>query len=255
MSDQFDFKVRVGMIIMGVASAASALAAASLLLYIAYSAVTIKPNASRRWSTETHIHYYFLNLMISDLILAIGELFNVKWIVEARVYPGTVCTIQGISAFNLLDARLSLHAGLFMHVGDLGVSLSTMAIALHILQVLVLRWRSPPKFALLILAILWLVILVLVVVPNVAQQNIYGPTGHWCWIDRSTMEKIALEYIWTWLAAVLNIISYLLLALLIKRLVRVDSHGFRWRGIQEKGTIPYGTGTSTESVSATQMLL
>ncbi|KAI6156991.1 hypothetical protein BKA82DRAFT_949512 [Pisolithus tinctorius] len=222
---------------MGVASAASALAAASLLLYIAYSVVTIRPNASRRWSTETHIHYYFLNLMISDLILAIGELFNVKWIVEARVYPGTACTIQG----------------LFIHVGDVGVALRC-AIALHILQVLVLRWRSPPKFALLILAVIWLVILVLVVVPNVAQQNIYGPTGHWCWIDRSTTEKIALEYIWTWLAAVLNIISYLLLALLIKRLVRMDGHRFRWRGIQEKGTIPYKSGTSTESVSATQML-
>ncbi|KIO04770.1 hypothetical protein M404DRAFT_77897, partial [Pisolithus tinctorius Marx 270] len=79
----FDFGVRMGMIIMCVASVASALAVGGLLLYIAYSAVTIKRNASRRWSTDTHIHYYFLNMMISHLILSIGELLQIKWIVEA----------------------------------------------------------------------------------------------------------------------------------------------------------------------------
>ncbi|KAI6156985.1 hypothetical protein BKA82DRAFT_1000291 [Pisolithus tinctorius] len=83
MSDQFDSEVKVWMIVMVVASATSALAAGGLLLYIAYSAVTIKPNASRRWSTETHVHYYFLNLMISDLIASLGELLTIKWIVEA----------------------------------------------------------------------------------------------------------------------------------------------------------------------------
>ena len=59
------------------------------------------------------------------------------------------------------------------------------AIALHMLQVLALRWRSPPKFALVVLAIIWLVILVLLTVPNVVQNNIYGPTGYrkssWTW--------------------------------------------------------------------------
>jgi len=60
------------------------------------------------------------------------------------------------------------------------------AIALHMLQVLVLRWKSPPKFALVVLAIIWLVILFLSVVPNVIQHNIYGPTGYckssWTWL-------------------------------------------------------------------------
>lgn len=53
--------------------------------------------ATRRWSTDTHVHYYFLNLMIFDLIQAIGEpsmsvplpqssdnlsggMFNIAWI-------------------------------------------------------------------------------------------------------------------------------------------------------------------------------
>ncbi|KIM65831.1 hypothetical protein SCLCIDRAFT_418572 [Scleroderma citrinum Foug A] len=85
------------------------------------------------------------------------------------------------------------------------------------LQVLALRWRSPPKFALVVLAIIWLVILVLLIVPNVVQNNIYGPTGYWCWIRQSTIEQIGLEYIWMWLAAILNAIAYIFLGCVIKR--------------------------------------
>ncbi|KAI6155197.1 hypothetical protein BKA82DRAFT_118540 [Pisolithus tinctorius] len=227
---------------MVTAAAASALAVGGVLIYIAYSAVAIRRNASRRWSTDTHIHYYFLNLMISDFILAMAGLLDIKWIVEAaslprRVYPSPICTVQG----------------LFMQVGDVGVALR-YAIASHILQVLVLKRKSPPKFALLILAIIWLVILILVVVPNVAQHNVYGPTGHWCWINSSIMEQIGLDYIWMWLAAVLNIISYVFLVLVIKRfLVPVDGR-FRWSRQQEERIMPYGTETSAESLRAVQMI-
>ncbi|KAI6001098.1 hypothetical protein F5J12DRAFT_771334 [Pisolithus orientalis] len=239
MTNQFSFEVRVGLVFIVVASFVSALAVGGVLLYIVYSAVTIKRNASRRWSTDTHIHYYFLHLMVFDLIQTMGGLLSIKWIVEESVYPGAFCTVQGIFAFASLDARLLSSTGFFTH-----------AIALHILQALVLEWRSPPKFALLVLAIIWLDILILVVVPNVTQHNIYGPTGYWCWIDRSTAEQIGLDYIWMWLAAVLNIISYVLLALVTKRPILVDGNRFRWRGKQERSI---GARTSTESVKAIQM--
>ncbi|KIK12951.1 hypothetical protein PISMIDRAFT_689108, partial [Pisolithus microcarpus 441] len=72
MSGQFDFGIRVGLVSILVATSASALAVGGVLLYIVYSAVTIQRNASRRWSTDTHVHYYFLNLMVSDLIQAVG---------------------------------------------------------------------------------------------------------------------------------------------------------------------------------------
>ncbi|KAI6162091.1 hypothetical protein EDD17DRAFT_1508387 [Pisolithus thermaeus] len=201
MTDQFDLGVRAGMTVIVVASAASALAVGGVLLYIVYSAVTIQRNASRRWSTDTHIHYYFLNLMVSDLIQAVGGLLNIKWIVEA------------------VSSSRWLMSGL--------------------LSVLVLGWRSPPKFALLILAIIWLSILILVVVPNVAQHNIYGPTDYWCWIDGSTAEQIGLDYMWMWLAAVLNIISYLFLLPLV--------------GETERRSVPQAAETSAESVKAIQM--
>ncbi|KIM61799.1 hypothetical protein SCLCIDRAFT_855764 [Scleroderma citrinum Foug A] len=198
---EFDLGTRIGMSFMVGAFAASALAVTGLLLYIAYSAFAIQRNASRRWSTETHVHYYFLNLLLCDLILSVGGLLNIKWIIEAGVYPGALCTVQG---------------GL-RQIGAVGVALSTMAIALHILQILALRWRSPPKFALVVLAIIWLVIFVLSVVPNIVQRNIYGPTGYWCWIERSMMEQIGLECIWLWLAVVLNVTAYMFLGLVVKR--------------------------------------
>ncbi|KAI6119803.1 hypothetical protein EV401DRAFT_1471348 [Pisolithus croceorrhizus] len=238
MSGPFDFETRLGMVFVVAATSTSALAVGGVLLYIAYSAVTIQRNASRRWTTNTHIHYYFLNLLVSDFIQAVGGLLSIKWIIEDSVYPGPFCTAQGF----------------FVHVGDISVALSTMAIALHILQVLVLEWKPPPKFALLILAINWLSILILVVVPNVVQHNIYGPTGYWCWIDRSTAEQIGLDYMWMWMAAVLNIVSYLLLVLVIKRVVLVDGNRLRWRGRRETIVAPYGMGTLAENVKATQML-
>ncbi|KAI6151347.1 hypothetical protein EDD17DRAFT_1149644 [Pisolithus thermaeus] len=238
MSGPSDFELRVGMVFVVIASSVSALAVGGVLLYIAYSAVTIQRNASRRWSTDTHIHYYFLNLMVSELIQTVGGLLTIRWIVKDGVYPGPFCTVQGV----------------FAHVGEIAVAFGTMAISLHILQVLVLGWKSPPNFALFILAINWLSILILVVVPNVVQHNIYGLTGYWCWIDRSTMEKIGLGYMWMWTAAVLNIISYLLLVLVVKRVVLVDDNKLRWRGKQERIVAPYGMETSAEGVKATQML-
>ena len=60
----------------------------------------------------------------------------------------------------------------------------SQAIALHMLQVLAFRWRSPPKFALIVLTIIWLVIIVLLV--SVVQGNIYAPIGYckssWIWL-------------------------------------------------------------------------
>ncbi|KAI5986028.1 hypothetical protein F5J12DRAFT_868732 [Pisolithus orientalis] len=130
-----------------------------------------------------------------------------------------------------------------------------MAVAVHVLQVLVLQRRSPPKFALLVLAIIWLLILLLVVVPPImVQRNIYGSSGHWCSVDGSIMTKVGLVFIWLWVSGVVNIISYLLLALVITRLVLVDGHRFRWRRKQDTRIIPYEVDMSAENVRAIQMV-
>ncbi|KIJ68570.1 hypothetical protein HYDPIDRAFT_24830 [Hydnomerulius pinastri MD-312] len=227
----FDFGTRIGMLFIVEAAAMSAFAVSGLLSYIAYSAIAIQRNASRRWSTDTHIHYYFINLMVCDLIQAIGGLLNIKWIVEARVYPSPTCTAQG----------------LFKQVGDVGVALSTMAIALHTLQILVFRWDSSPKFAIVILAIVWVITALLVGIPNALQSHYYEPTGTWCWIKEDTKEQIGLEYLWMWIAAFLNIIVYVFLALVVKRVIIIDGHKLRWLGGNGRRQLTF---SSTEGVGS-----
>jgi hypothetical protein len=46
------------------------------------------------------------------------------------------------------------------------------------MQVLVLKWATPPKAALLGSAIIWLTVGLMVGIPNILIDDFYGPTGH-----------------------------------------------------------------------------
>ena len=65
------------------------------------------------------------------------------------------------------------------------------------------------------------------------------------------MEKIALEYIWIWIAAALNIIAYVLLGLIIKR---VDENGFQWKATMER-CMYCDTPMREQRIKAVQMYL
>ena len=72
---------------------------------------------NRRSSDEklfvrTHVAIYFFSLLICNLIQAIGALFNIAWIVEERVYTGTVCTAQAV-----IEQTASVR-GLLFYGGD-----------------------------------------------------------------------------------------------------------------------------------------
>ncbi|KAG2154727.1 hypothetical protein DEU56DRAFT_770034 [Suillus clintonianus] len=221
-SAAFDFGDRLGLAFIVEAATLSVLAITTLLAYITYSAVTIRLGATRRWSTDTHIHYYFLNLMVFDLIQAIGGMFDIAWIDAAGIYPGTICTVQGA----------------FKHVGNTGAAFSTMAIALHTMQVLVLKWNTPPKAALLGTAIIWLTVGLMVGIPNALIDNFYGPTGHWCWIERNNFQRMGLQYMWMWLAAFISITVYIFLALVVKRIIIIDGYRIRWASAENRSLTP-----------------
>lgn len=218
----FDFDDRLGLVFIVEAATLSVLAITALLAYITYSAVTIRMGATRRWSTDTHVHYYFLNLMLFDLIQAIGGMFDIVWIDAAGIYPGTVCTVQGA----------------FKHVGNTGAAFSTITIALHTMQVLVLRWSSPPKAALLGSAIIWVIVGLMVGIPNILIDNFYGPTGHWCWIEHNNFQRMGLQYMWMWLAAFITIVVYIFLALVVKRIISVDGYKIRWTSPETRSVTP-----------------
>jgi len=43
---------------------------------------------------RTHIGMYFFSLLICNLAQALGAILNIPWIVEKRIYLGTVCAAQ-----------------------------------------------------------------------------------------------------------------------------------------------------------------
>ncbi|KAJ8591501.1 hypothetical protein M405DRAFT_788739 [Rhizopogon salebrosus TDB-379] len=219
---QFDFGDRLGLVFIVEGASLSVLAITTLLAYITYSAVTIRLGATRRWSTDTHIHYYFLNLMVFDLIQALGGMFNIRWIDAAGIYPGTICTVQGA----------------FKQVGNTGAAFSTITITIHTMIVLVLKWRTPPKAALLGTAAIWTIVGLMTGIPNAVVDDFYGPTGHWCWIERNNSDRIGLQYLWMWVAAFLTIVVYIFLALVVKRIIILDGNRIRWPSVESRSMPP-----------------
>ncbi|KAF5385417.1 hypothetical protein D9757_005381 [Collybiopsis confluens] len=202
-----------------------------------YSAVAIKRGASRRWSVSTNVHSYFINLLVFDLIQAIGGIIDVKWVAIGNVTEGSLCTAQAI----------------FKQIGDVGVALSNVVgtdllnsaaqgfspiytpkmIALHTFCVLVLRWNAPTRMAPFPLALIWTFIALIVGVSYATHKSrdFYGNTQYWCWITASyDIERIALEYFWMWAAALINLLCYGIMALVVKGALVVDGMRFRFIG-------------------------
>ncbi|KAJ7585768.1 hypothetical protein C8J56DRAFT_862245 [Mycena floridula] len=207
----FNFSERLGLVFIAEAACLSAVCVAGLLVYIAYSFAVVKRGASRNWTLSTHFHYYFINLLFSDLIQAIGGILDIRWIIDSGVTEGPLCTAQGI----------------FKQMGDVGVALTSLAIAIHTFSVLVFRKQPPDRTAILVLSMIWIFI-ALVVGVSVARhknQDYYGNTQYWCWITAGfPSERIALEYVWMWITASVNIICYIIIALVIKGVIIVEGN-------------------------------
>ncbi|KAK0463750.1 uncharacterized protein EV420DRAFT_1106427 [Desarmillaria tabescens] len=215
-SPLFDFGTRLGLVFIIEVASLSATAVVLLLAFICYSTFKVQPGGLRGWAVSSHIHYYFVNLLACDLILSIGGIMDIRWVAEANVTAGTFCTAQGI----------------FKQLGDLGVALSTMSIAIHTFLVLVFKYYSPPKVAPFVVATIWTFLGLVVGVSSAIHhgKGYYGPTQYWCWItSKFRTEQIALEYGWVWFAASVNIMCYAMIALVLKGIVLVDGYKIRLR--------------------------
>ncbi|GJE86578.1 hypothetical protein PsYK624_026580 [Phanerochaete sordida] len=201
---QFDFGVRLGLTFVVQTACLSAVASAALLSYIGYSAAKVRRNAARKWTVTTHVHWYFLSLLVSELIQAIGGIINVRWIADATVTQGSVCTAQGV----------------LKQFGDVGVALASLAIATHTFFTLVFRWRPNPssKLPLLIVTSIWIALALIIGISFATHQHkiYYGDTQYWCWITSDyPVQRIVLEYLWMWITAFANIALYIPMALCI----------------------------------------
>ncbi|KAK0220350.1 hypothetical protein IW262DRAFT_1461614 [Armillaria fumosa] len=225
---KFNFGERLGIFLIVEAASISALSVAALLIYVAFG--LFKRVQVRRvlrkhsmdvdhWDASNSV--YFISLMCAELIQALGGLLNIQWIIDAEAIEGTLCVAQGI----------------LKQIGDVTVTLTTLALAIHTFNVLVMRWRAPPWLSIVIVSLVWILIVLNVGISYATHLgNYYGNTGYWCWIrDEYGAERIALEYLWIWIALAIMVIIHGLIALVMRGFIIVDEdvhfmiHGNRVR--------------------------
>ena len=155
----------------------------------------------------------------------IGAILNVKWVAEGQVYCSDACTAQGI----------------IQVIGEAGVAMATLAIAIHTFLVIFFRWSPSPRAAWIwkvAICFIWLYV-VLYSLIGFATHHVdpidafYTPTPYWCWISNDfNPERVTAEYLWLWIAAFTSIILYTFLFFRVRGNITVDP--LDWRRVRFK---------------------
>ncbi|KAF8185602.1 hypothetical protein K438DRAFT_2155481 [Mycena galopus ATCC 62051] len=233
-----------GVSVLVVFSCFSLTAVIGLLLAISLSAFN-----TRSWSSHqhphlfvrTHVAAYFISLLLSDLIQAIGSILNARWIRDMAVAVGDTCTLQGV----------------LKQTADVATAFWTLVIAIHTFS-LVFLGREPSRITFVAtLVIGWSGIAAIVIAGPAAQNTtlhglFYGISGYWCWISAeypgSRITYVALMFT----AAAFSFMLYILIYLRLRGKIIIEgkSISFRRTGLEWRG----GHDTQTLSI-ARKMLL
>ncbi|KAF8502188.1 hypothetical protein F5888DRAFT_1176383 [Russula emetica] len=141
---------------------------------------------------------YMFWLFLFDLLQAIGGILNVRWAHNGIVTTGHYCTAQGI----------------IEQIGELGVALITLLLAVHTFVAAVLPGDLQGRgVALSSVSLVGVFIILWVAIGAGIHKNYETPTPYWCWISpQFPGERLGGEYVWLWIAlvasATLNIPLY-----------------------------------------------
>jgi len=153
----FGFGTRLGIFIIVEFAAVSASAVIYLFVYLIYIA---HGGGRRAWTIE---RIYLLNLLCSDFIQAFGSLLNLRWVLDGAITQGTFCTAQGV----------------FKQMGNVGVALATLTIAMHTFLVLIFRTHFSPVTGIIVVSSIWSFIALLVGIGvGIGGKSFYGDTGY-----------------------------------------------------------------------------
>jgi len=197
---------RSGIIVVGVAGVLSILAPLLLLLTTAYT--------HQRY---IHVIAYYASLLVSNGLQAIGTIMNFKWVSQGAVTPGQFCSTQG---------------GI-KQAGNVGTALWSFFIAVHLFNLLFLRFPETKigLFATLVLG--WaLIALVVLAGPAAIEKPQRGPyfgvAGLWCWITPEyPLPRFYLEYFFEFVSAGLGFVLYT--AILLRVRGNLYSEDGKWR--------------------------
>ncbi|KAJ7874758.1 hypothetical protein B0H14DRAFT_90331 [Mycena olivaceomarginata] len=172
---------------------------------------------------------YFISLLISDLLQAIGSILNVKWIGDMAVVVGDVCTLQGV----------------LKQTADVATAFWTLVIGIHTFSLLFLEIK-PSRFTLWTTLIAgWSGIGAIVIAGPAALNTphhgpFYGISGYWCWISPEyPTSRITLDYMFMFIAATFSFVLYTLIFLRMRGNIVIERKrisfrrtGAAWRGKQ-----------------------
>jgi len=208
-----DFETAFISVIVG----AAFLSAISVFIMVFMS----KLGPSSRLGEYTYIPTLFGSLITSNLLQCIGTLFNLRWVLERGVTPGTLCSVQG---------------GL-KQAGNVGTAVWSFALALHAFRLLFLRTRVARLIRWLTFALGWFFIVFIVYIGPLALQTkdrgpYFGPSGFWCWITHHyPVEQTLMEYVIEWTSAFVSFVLYVAVLLRVRGNLIKDSEGhwfLRW---------------------------
>ncbi|KAF8180017.1 hypothetical protein K438DRAFT_1725665 [Mycena galopus ATCC 62051] len=225
-----------GVSVLVVFSCFSLTAVVGLLLAISLSAFN-----TRSWSGEkrshlfvrTHVAAYFISLLLSDLIQAIGSIMNVRWIRDTAVIVGNFCTLQGA----------------LKQAADVATAFWTLVIAIHTFSLICLGIKSSRITLVATLVAGWSGIAAVVIAGPTAQNTTRGPffgiSGYWCWISAEYPgSRIALDYLFMFIAATFSFILYTLIYFRLRGNIIFEGKNisFRrtvsaWRGVHDTQTL------------------
>ncbi|KAF9050121.1 hypothetical protein BJ165DRAFT_1592200 [Panaeolus papilionaceus] len=236
----FNFGQKLGLFFTVLAACLSAVSVTAILAFFILKWIRRRWHVfrNRGWRNDTDAtdSSLFVNLMLADLIQAIALFPNVKWMINGEISIGALCTTQAV----------------LKHIGIVGVSLTSLMIAIHTFVVLVLRWRVSRLASALMVFAIWVSVAIIVGIPNIVHRNAtyYGEAGYWCWIhDAFPTERIVAHYLWIWLASFSMILLYGAMFLVLRRstveeddktktIARSLLYACRWASNQG-ATVPY----------------
>jgi len=140
------------------------------------------------------VDIYMFSLFVFDFIQTIGGILNIRWAHNGIVTKGSYCTAQG----------------LIEQIGDLGVALMTLFLAVHTFVGAVLQVGLRARgFALGLVCLACLFITLWVAIGKSVNKNYETPTPYWCWISPEFPgERLGGEYIWLWIALFVSAMLY-----------------------------------------------
>ncbi|KIJ43393.1 hypothetical protein M422DRAFT_145125, partial [Sphaerobolus stellatus SS14] len=161
---------------------------------------------SKHQFVRSSVGPFFISLILSDLLQAIGSVMNIRWMLIMGVEPGHFCIAQAA----------------LKQTGNLGTALWSLVIAFHTFSLLFLRRPISRKLSCITFFAVWIFLGIIIMLgPVIIENNKKGPfwgvSGYWCWITNSYhIEQLTNEYLFMFITVGLSFVLYTLIFLRLR---------------------------------------